>query len=263
MVAFSRRAKTRISAEAGEFAGADEDAGEHDPIEAAGVGVAEGRVVAAKKLEPVGQGVLGAVGEGVVGAAHDLATKQEVSEEAVPRDFSEAHDDSDLRQSLDLGGEMSCAVANLLRGGLVSGGCAADDRGDPRVAEAEAVVAGDGVWLGGEAEFVEDRIHEISGAIAGEGAPGAVGSVSSGGKPEDEDASFRIAESGDRARPVGVVDIGAAAGFSDASAVLTQTGAELAAGDRFADAKQVGGRGQHGKLAGSLRQGALGGEMGL
>jgi hypothetical protein len=240
MVAFSRRAKTRISAEAGEFAGADEDAGEHDPIEAAGVGVAEGRVVAAKKLEPVGQGVLGAVGEGVVGAAHDLATKQEVSEEAVPRDFSEAHDDSDLRQSLDLGGQMSCAVANLPRGGLVSGGCAADDRGDPRVAEAEAVVAGDGVWLGGEAEFVEDGIHEISGAIAGEGAPGAVGSVSSGGEAEDENAGLRVAEAGNGTGPVGVVDVGAAAGFADAGAVFAEPGAEFTASDRFADAEQIG-----------------------
>ena len=91
-------------AEAGEFAGSDKDAGEHDSVKAASVGVAQRWVVAAEELESAGEGVLGAMGEGVGGAASDLTAQQEVGEEAVPGDLAEADDDANPGEGFDLGG---------------------------------------------------------------------------------------------------------------------------------------------------------------
>ena len=164
--------------------------------------------------------------------ANDAGVEQ-VGEIAVEGDLSEADDDADARQGLDFGGKVGGAVANLLGERLVAGRGAADDRGDPGVAEFEAVVAGDGAGFAGEAELVQDGIHEVAGAVAGEGAAGAVGSVGAGGEAEDEDAGAGIAEAGDGAGPVGLVLVGAAFGFADAAAVVAKPGAAFAGDDGF------------------------------
>src|ERR1035441_11113183 len=65
-----------ISAEACEFQGAGEDAGEHGSVQTSGIGVAQQGMVAAKQVEVVGQGVLSGVGEAVVGAAGDDARSE-------------------------------------------------------------------------------------------------------------------------------------------------------------------------------------------
>ena len=203
-----------------EFHGAEKDVREHRTIEAAGVGVAEGGVVAAEQGEAVGEEVFGAVGEGEGGTTLDDSLLEEMGEVAVPGDLAEANDDADFGECSDLGSEVGGAVANLLRGGLVAGRSAADDGADPELAELEAVVAADGDGFAGEAEFVEDGVHEVSGAVAGEGAAGAVGSVGAGGEAEDEDAGVGIAESGNRSCPVLLVTIGFTAGLADSVAVV-------------------------------------------
>ncbi len=78
---------------------------------------------------------------------------------------------------------------------------------------------------------MEDGIHEVAGAVAGEGAAGAVGSVSAGSEAEDEDASLRVAKAGDGAGPVGLVEVGPAPGFADVSAVVAKAWAALARND--------------------------------
>jgi len=60
---------------------------------------------------------------------------------------------------------------------------------------------------------VEDGVHEVAGAIARERAAGTVGSMGSGSQAEDEDAGARVAEAGNGAGPVDLVDVGATAGF--------------------------------------------------
>jgi hypothetical protein len=246
---------SRLS-KAGEFSGADEDAREHRAVQAAGIGIAQRGMIAAEQVEAVGQRVFGGVGKGVVGAAGDDAGEQQVGEEAVPGDLAEADDDADAGESADLGGEVDGTVANLLGCGLVAGRGAADDGGDPGMAQAESIVAGDGPGFAGEAELVEHGIHEIAGAVAGEGATGAVCAVGSGGEAEDEHAGARITETGHRARPVDVILVGSAAGFSDASAIVAQAGTEFAADDRVANAVQI--RRGSWKLGQNLRQMNLG-----
>jgi hypothetical protein len=60
---------------------------------------------------------------------------------AIEGDLPQADDDADTRKGFDLPGEVGGAVANLLRSGFVAGWRATDDRGDPGVAEFEAIIA--------------------------------------------------------------------------------------------------------------------------
>lgn len=183
-------------------------------------------------MEAVGQKIVSAVRKTVLGFASDDAGLKQEGEVAVEGDFAEADDDANARESLDFIGEVGAAVADLLRLGLVAGWGAANDGGDPGVTEFKAVVAGDGAGFAGEAELMEDGIHEVARAIAGEGTAGAVGSVSSWGETEDEDAGAGVTEAGDGASPVGLVLVRAALGFADAAAVVAQPGATLTGDDR-------------------------------
>ena len=175
--------------------------------------------------------ILCRVGEAKGRAGGDGSGVQKVRQEAVPGDLAEADDDADAGEGGDLVGEMVAAVADLLGEGLVTGRGAADDGGDPGVAKLEAVVAIGGAGLAGEAELVKDGVHEVAGAVSGEGAAGAVGAVGAGGESKDQDAGARISEAGDGARPVGLVDVGAAAGFADGGAVGAEPWAALAVDD--------------------------------
>jgi hypothetical protein len=124
---------------------------------------------------------------------------REKSHVAVEGYLSKAHDDAHARESLDLLSEVGAAVANFLWERLVAGRGAANNGGDPRVTELEAIVTCDSARLGGKSKFVEDRIHEVAGAITGEGTASAVGSVSARSETKDQDSGSRIAEAGYRA----------------------------------------------------------------
>ena len=81
---------------------------------------------------------------------------------------------------------------------------------------------------------MQDWVHEVAGAVSGEGPASAISTVGSGGESKDEDAGARIAKAGYRPRPIGLVDVGTTAGFSDGGAVGAKAGAELAGDDAFA-----------------------------
>jgi hypothetical protein len=55
--------------------------------------------------------------------------------------------------------------------------------------------------------------------------------VSTGREAEDEDSGAGVAKAGYRAGPIGLILIGAALGFADAAAVVTETGAALTGDD--------------------------------
>jgi hypothetical protein len=228
--------------QAGEFSCAQKDAGEHGAVKTAGVGVAQGWVVRGQKVKAVGEKVIGSVGEAVGRFASDDAGVQKVSQVAIEGDLPETDDDANARERLNLSREMRGAVANLLRLGLVAGRSAADDGGDPRVAELEAVVAVGGAGFAGQAQLVQDRVHEVARAVAGEGSAGAVGSVGAGCEAEDEDAGVGVSEAGNGARPVGLVEVGAAFGLADALTVFAEARAEIAGNDRFTNLLQQGKR---------------------
>ena len=221
--------------EARYFPCAHKYSGEHRTIEAAGVGIAQRRMVAAQEIEAVWQQIFGSVGEFVIGSALYLAGCEQVCEKAVPRNLAQAYDNADARERLDLGCEVGGAVANLLRGGLVTGRSAADDRANPGVAKAEVVVARDGLGLGGESELVQNGVHEVSGAVAGEGPSGAISAMGSGREAENEYAGAVISKARDGFGPVDVISIGCAARLTNTLAVGSETGTELAGDDALAD----------------------------
>ncbi len=78
---------------------------------------------------------------------------------------------------------------------------------------------------------MQDGIHEVAGAVAGEGAAGAVGSVSARSEAEDEDAGVGIAEARNRLSPVLLVSVGFAAGLADAADIGDEAGAAGAIGN--------------------------------
>ena len=134
---------------------------------------------------------------------------------------------------------MRRAVADLLRRGLVAGRGATNDRTDPDLAQLEAVVATDGGWFAGQAELVEDRVHEVAGAVAGKWPAGAVGSVGARSEAHDEDAGVGVAESGHRFGPVLLVAIGFATSLADAANVGDEAGTASALCDGLLDLGDV------------------------
>lgn len=188
-------------------------------------------MVRGEQVEAVGEKVFGSMGKTILRFASDDAGVKQIGEVAVEGDLAEADDDADARESLDFIGQVRGAVADLLGERLVSGWGAADDGGDPGVAELEAVVAGDGLGLTGKAKIVQDWVHEVAGAVSGKGAAGAVGPVGSRGEAEDEDAGAGVAEAGNGTGPVGLVLVGAALDLADASAVVAEAGATFAGYD--------------------------------
>ena len=172
--------------EASQFPGPQKDGGKHHAVEPSRVGVAQGGMVAAEQVQAVRQPVLGAMREEVCRPALDCSGLQQLRKIPVPSNFAETDDDPDVRQGVEFGEQMLGAGADLRRSWLVAGRCTANDGGDPGVAEFEAVGGGDGAGFVREAEVIEDRIHEVAGAVSGKDAPCAVGSVGSGCKSKDE-----------------------------------------------------------------------------
>jgi hypothetical protein len=99
------------------------------------------------------------------------------------------------------------------------------------VTELETVVAGDSERFVCETEIVENRVHEVSGAVTGEGTAGAVGTVGAGSESNDQDACAWISEAGDRTCPVGLVLVGTTTGFADSTAIIAEPRTPFAGDD--------------------------------
>src|SRR5262249_13149006 len=117
---------------------------------------------------------------------------------------------------------------------------AANGGGNVSVEQAEAVVAMSGIRPGGKARLVQHGIEEVAGAVTGKGAAGAVGSVGAGSEAEDQQASVRIAEAGNRPGPVIPLEIGAALFLPDLSAVGDEARAAGAGDNLRVQAEQFG-----------------------
>jgi hypothetical protein len=197
-------------------------------------------MIAGDEMQSVGQKVFEPVGEAVGGFPRDNACVKQIGKIAIKSNFAKADYNADARESLYLFGEVFRTVSDLLRERLVARRGATDDGGYPCMAEFESVVAGDGFGFAGEAEVVEDGVHEVARAIAGEWPSRTVGTMSAGGKSKYEDASARITEAGYGTGPVGLVLVGTATGLTKAAAVVSQAGATLAGDDGIANLLELG-----------------------
>ena len=121
--------------------------------------------------------------------------------------------------------EIGQAVADFFGQRFVGGRSAVADGGDVGAGEGEAVVTRAAGSLRGEAGFVEDAVQDVAGAIAGEHAAGAVGSVGAGREAEDENGRGGIAKRRDGTAPILPVAVGAALELRDFRRMPAQAGA--------------------------------------
>ena len=175
-------------------------------------------------------------------AAVELAGAEEMGDDAIEGDFAETEDDAETSEGGDFLIEVRGAGGDLRGEGFVAGGSAADDGGDPGIGDGEAVAAVRGAGLRGESGAVEERVEEIAGTVAGEGAAGAVGSVSAGGEADEEDAGGGIAEGGNGLAPVLGVAVHAALVLGDSDRMGAQARAEFARDDAGVEGVERGGR---------------------
>lgn len=168
-----------------------------------------------------------AMAEEPLAAAVDLTCAQQVSDDAIETDFSQTNDHAHMRQRGDFFVEPGRAGSNFVRQGLVAGRGAANDGSDPCTDEAHAVAPVTGGGLRGKARAIEQRVEEVSRAVAGEGPASTVRSVRSGSEADEEHARVRVAERRDRFAPVFKITISAALLLGDGGAVLAKA---LAAG---------------------------------
>lgn len=195
-------------------------------------------MVAAEQMFPIRQKVVGSVRKAKGGFSLDQALGEKVGEVTVKSDFAETDDDAEMLELANFRGEVRGAVADLLRGGLIAGRSAADNGGDPGVAQLQAIVARCPSRLIGKASLVQDGVHEVAGTISGKRSTGAVGSVGSWSQSEDEDAGTRIAEARNRSRPIDLVLVGSALCFSYSFAVAAKARADLAGDDGLLNLKK-------------------------
>ena len=106
-------------------------------------------------------------------------------------------------------------ILDFFSGGFVVGGSAVADGGDQDVFELKSVLGVGGVRLGCQISFVESAIKPIAASVAGKHASGAVGSVGSGGEPDDQSVGLGIAKVWDGQSPIYVVGKGLALFESD------------------------------------------------
>jgi len=150
----------------------------------------------------------------------------------VERDASEGKNRARVEE-FEFPFEIRRAVADFFRERLIIRRRAADRRGNQSAREDKPVIGTFRVRLIREAGAMELRVQEISRAVPGEHAPGAVGAMRGGRESDDDETSIGIAKGRHGASPVGPIAIRAALGARDFLAVTHQAGT-LAAFRNFA-----------------------------
>ncbi len=176
--------------------GGDEDVVEHGLGEPAGERVLLARVKAAEQrdgAEDRGQRRGHAMAE--LGRGFDVRADQ--LQGGPPRKTAQRDDHPHRRPDESpfglYPGRTGCP---LVRGRRIGRWCAAHRGGHAGVDQLHAVGRVDAHSLIGQAGLMQRREQEISGPVAGEHPPGAVGTVGGRGQPDDEDAGLLSAEPG-------------------------------------------------------------------
>src|SRR5262249_856148 len=108
---------------------------------------------------------------------------------------------------------------------------AADGGGDVGIAELQAVAPMRGRRLRRKSGFVEHPIKKMSGAVAGEGTAGTVGTVGPRREPQNQQACLRVAPSRNRLSPVVPIEVGTALFLADLATVRDQPRTARASND--------------------------------
>ncbi len=96
-------------------------------------------MITPQQMEAIGQQVLRSMSKEVRRTAFDDSGLQQVRQVSIPGNSAKTDDDLDAGQSAQFGKKMLRAGADLRRSRLVTGRRAADDGGNPGVAESQAI----------------------------------------------------------------------------------------------------------------------------
>jgi len=133
---------------------------------------------------------------------------------------------------LDLSHEKGLAGLHFGRGGFVIGWGAAADGGNKSIVEFEAIAQAGTLRLAGKASAMQGRVQKIAGGIAGEHAPGAVGTMGARGQANNEQAGLRVTKTGDGTPPVIPIAVGFAFEARHFLTPFCETRAKAAVGKR-------------------------------
>src|SRR6202034_2122029 len=145
---------------------------EHRCGEHAGVSVLQRGMVARQQMHSILQYVFSAVGEFDSLPRREHSGANQITDEVVEADLTQADDDAQAFEQRDFLVEPVRAVALLLWSRLVGWRSAPNGSAYPHVGQSEPVVATRGVGLRGEAGFVQHWKHEVPRTVAGEGTAG-------------------------------------------------------------------------------------------
>src|SRR6266852_9988943 len=166
--------------------------------------------------------------EFILALAGDQFSSLQIVEIGFESDSSQGNDDAQIFQSFEFAFQIRSAVGQFLGQRLVARRRAASGGSDVEIGQNKPVVTVGRRRLTSKSRFMQHRIHEVAGGVAGKGAAGAIGAVRAGSESEHEDAGMGIAESGNGLSPVLVVAVSAALLAGNLLAILDQTRAERA-----------------------------------
>ena len=160
--------------------------------------------------------------------------------DGVEAELAQGHDHPGLGQQRQLPGQERGAGVALGRRRLVGRRRALHRRGDPGVAQDQAVGARGALGLVGEAGPPQRPVEPLAGAVAREHAAGPVGPVGGGGEADDDDLRRRVTEPGHAATPVLLVGVGGPLGGGHLLAPLDQPRAPAARRHLLGHGRQLG-----------------------
>ena len=203
----------------------------HWSIESPRIGIAERWMVGPEQVHPVGEQVLRPVAESIGRAPSNGAPSEKMSEVTIPCNLPKANNNLHCGQRRDLGGEIRGAIANFFRRRFVTGRCTAHDTSNPCATQLESIVPMDRCWLTRQSDVMEDRIHEITRAVAGKNSPSAICTMCSWGEPQNEDSCPGIAKTRNRSSPILLVLVSVPLGFAYRLTVRSKPSTLLAVED--------------------------------
>src|SRR5260370_23875908 len=124
--------------------------------------------------------------EFILALAGDQFSSLQIVEIGFESDSSQGNDDAQIFQSFELAFEIWSAVGQFLGQGLVARRGAASGGSDVESGQSKPVVTGGRRRLTSKPRFVQHRVHEVAGGVAGKRAAGAIGAVRAGRESEHE-----------------------------------------------------------------------------
>jgi hypothetical protein len=144
----------------------------------------------------------GTVSEGEIGQATDHPLFPAQPQIAVERPSPQSYNHFKIFEPLQLGRQVGPAGSEFARQGFILGRRAFDGIADEKVVQHQPILPIKGQRTAGESSLMQQRIHEISGAVTGKRPAGTIGAMGSRRQTDKQNPGLRVSEAGHRTVPV-------------------------------------------------------------